>query len=749
MSSLDDNYIDDGDDELTANDDDDEYYYSDAKTLESRSSSSLKHRGSSSRTRHRSHTQQQQDDIQRQQQRRRGGQQLGFFDNIIRELESIGASLSSTLLNLLRNVRLMSYASLIIHCLSIYLLFTLPSMGSNTYVSEKNLQCTVTPFITNTFSESALAYANEFKTKFPSRSIGSKENMDSALWIKEKMIEIGADAQLHYFNSSFGRTGVNVVGVNRAPRSLGTECFVLSTAFDQWHSPGAVGFLLAFLQYLQSTSWQARDVLFVITSEGGELNGGTAMDISGISVWTHDYHASPIRTNQSPQRRGWTDSDDGRLIRSGYIYGAIALDRVGNSGMEKLVVYPEGLNGALSNLDIINVLTTTSYLNEMPAGIVTQVGEEEDDGSLFGLLVFMWNSALSMPRSNHAVFTKYGINSVGVSTYADHNIWDMSFMNSPLHNELNYQQSVNDFNTLDNGTMFKLGKIIETSLRHLHNADEQLHQSFSWYMMAGAVFFIDLGQALLPLIFLSVSLFILLLSLITSVNNINYSVIRSLPWFISILAFCLMELCLPRFLASLGLIPSKDLNPSNLLDINMITHLGIDDQIIVVSGIYIVGCFIIYIAVLRPVANYFSAMLSTVQTINNGDDNHSWAGLQTILIAYYSLLNLMGMMLNNQFANLFICISLPTLQLTTLLLLGNYHMIFRMIWMLFCLLSHPLVLLFELWGTWSVGWKRMIIGVLAGHEWGFLLWTFFIILLQPLWIVMFRLLFVTGAKKKK
>eukprot|EP01133_Synstelium_polycarpum_P014483 gene14483-17087_t len=291
------------------------------------------------------------------------------------------------------------------------------------------------------------------------------------------MEEIGIDAQMHLFNSSFGRQGVNVVGVNRAVRSLGTECFVLTTAFDQWHSEGAVGFLLAFLEYIKDTHWQARDVMFVFTSEGGEMSGGTSMDISGVAVWLHDYHASPLRPTGWRQRES-TNYEIGqvaggeRMIRAGQIYGCLALDRVGGD-MDKILVYPEGLEGALSNLDIVNVITTTSFLSDIPAGINTHLPYEEVKGSLYGLFVFLFNSALSMPRSNHAIFTRYGINSVGISTDSTHNAWDLDFLNTPLHK---VHRENTDFGPLNNMTILHLGQILETSLRHLHNADEKLHQ---------------------------------------------------------------------------------------------------------------------------------------------------------------------------------------------------------------------------------------------------------------------------------
>ncbi|EFA83073.1 hypothetical protein PPL_03861 [Heterostelium album PN500] len=717
--------VDDGDDELTNEDDDDDHISVDS-IVQKRKSRHLNNRNSSSNNKNKHDKNNNKINIDNKFNSRN----LGIFEYLKTEVESLGSIVADIVLDFFKNTKFVILLSILVHFAAIYLLFTLPTMGSNTYVSEKNLQCTVKPFITSDFSENAIEYANQFNTIFPSsRSVGSINNINSAMWIRDEIEKMGVETQLHYFNSSFGNVGVNVIGVNRAPRSLGTECFVLTTSFDQWHSGGSVGFLLAFLSYLQTTSWQARDVLFVFTSEGGESNGGSMMDISGISVWLNDYNQPPI---------GWTGSG-APLLRAGQIYGAISLDRIGNKIMEKLVIYPEGLSGALSNLDIINVVTTTSYLNEIPAGIITQFGEEDDDGSVNGLLVFMWNSALSMPRSNHAIFTRYGINAVGVSTYSNHTVWDMDFLNNPLHKEYN-RIGNDDFINLSNETMYNMGKIIETSLRHLHNADEQLHQSFTWYMMAGAVFFIDLGQALLPLIVFSASLGLILISMMASFDGLNYSVIYSLPWTFSLITFCLMELQLPKIFSKLHLIPSnKNLIPANLQTTGILSGYTIEDQIIIVAALYILACILFYFTILLPLSNYLTSIVSKF----NGKPKNQWAGLHSILIAYYSLLSLMGMMLNNQFSCLFIVISIPTLHFTTYILIKRSSVFIRSLWMVLCLLSHPLFLVFEWWGTSSVGWKRTFIGIIIGNEWGFLFWPYFILLLQPMWLGMFKLLFLT------
>ncbi|KAK5584256.1 hypothetical protein RB653_005864 [Dictyostelium firmibasis] len=681
---------------------------------------------------------------------------------IVSEVESAGYQVFNILYPFLKNLKIISILSIIVHLGSIFLIFFLPFLGSHTYVSEKNLQCTVSPFISNQFADTCVDYSNDFKTMFPNRSLGSIEALNSANWIKDQLDQLGLETQLYFFNSSFNRIGVNVIGISKAIRSLGTENFVLTTSFDQWHSAGSVGFLIGFSEYLKNTTWQARDIIYVFTSEGGEINGGTSMDISGISVWLNDYYSvKPVgwtgqryqkdnKQQQQQQQQPKTTTTASTLLRAGQIYGAIAIDRVGNKNMERILVYPEGLKGGLSNLDILNVITTTSFLNDIPAGINTHMDQEAVEGSLYGLLIFMWNSALSLPRSNHAIFTQYGINSVGVSTDHSHNVWDIDFLNTPLHK---IHKNIKRFNEepLSNTTFFNLGRIMETVIRHLHNADEQLHQSYRWYMMAGAVFFIDLGQALLPVIVFSVGIFLQLISISISIENITIRILLSLPWFLSILSFCSTILLLPWFLSAFNLIPTNDLQPANLYTSspflnNLFSTLSItnsiENQIIFFSFTYLFACISFYFFILSPISKYITNVLSkSFPTFNKND----WYGTQTILLLYYALLGLMGMMLNNQFTCLFIVLSLPTLHFTSFILENKVKSkVVKLIWMIICLVSHPMFLVFEWWALWSIGWKNLFIGIiLASNNWGFLFFPFFIFGLVPIYLGIFKLLFIS------
>lgn len=94
------------------------------------------------------------------------------------------------------------------------------------------------------------------------------------------------------------------------------------------------------------------------------------------------------------------------MFRGGKIFAAIALENVGNANMNRVLVIPEGYGGFLPNLDLVNVVTTTSYLQDIVAGIDTYSGFEPIDSNIRTMLVFYLHTSMSFPRSNHFAFTK-------------------------------------------------------------------------------------------------------------------------------------------------------------------------------------------------------------------------------------------------------------------------------------------------------------------------------------------------------
>ncbi|EGG18726.1 hypothetical protein DFA_04222 [Cavenderia fasciculata] len=559
-----------------------------------------------------------------------------------------------------QNNRIIIYLSIIVHLLAILILFYLPFLGRNTYLSEKNLQCTVTPFISNslTFVKQAEEYHRSLIED------DDDEVANRAYWIHDRLIEIGSvDVQIHRFNASRDRVGINVIGVLRASRAIGTESFVVTTTYDQNKSEGGIAFLLAFIEYLgEKSRWSSRDLYFVFTSEGRDL------DISGVSVWLNDYG----QFKSTNKNIGWTKQP---LMRSGPIFGTIALDRIVTSDdlFKKIIIYPEGLEGSLPNLDMVNVLSTTSYLNDVPVGLSSMGHWEPPVGSITGLLSFILHSSISLPRSNHAIYTRYGINSIGISTDASRNFFDFDYYSSPLRN-IHTDSNNNSLNIISpSKTFITLGKIIETTIRHLNNADEQLHHSFRWYMLGGSVYFIDTGQALLPMILSTISNVILILNILfkysqgqkgkdnnnnSSTNSFYLSLFKSFLWFIPLLLLLISYLLLPTFLSNiLGLLPTIDLNITNthwiielFNDIYLLKD-NIENQIIVSSIIYLIMCTLFYWLIYKPLFQTLTSILTPPPSTQ--DENESTMkkdSLILILLGYLTLIGLILMISNNQFA---------------------------------------------------------------------------------------------------
>jgi hypothetical protein len=70
----------------------------------------------------------------------------------------------------------------------------------------------------------------------------------------------------------------------------------------------------------------------------------------------------------------------------------------------------KGFGGFLPNLDLVNTVTTTAYVQDpspfTSAGHTSWVEEEPIDGGVREMLAFVWNTALSFPRATHAFFSK-------------------------------------------------------------------------------------------------------------------------------------------------------------------------------------------------------------------------------------------------------------------------------------------------------------------------------------------------------
>jgi hypothetical protein len=170
--------------------------------------------------------------------------------------------------------------------------------------------------------------------------------------LQHEMNLLGMSTQIQMLPSSRS-TRMNVIGILHATRALDSECFVFTSRYDDTESYKTVGVHLGLMNYLSNVKWIARDMIWVFTDESQPFS-------SGIDYWLHDYlfghdnlhilspsrvfavNSTRFESVTSSVRSETTPSSFGSLLRSGRLFGAIALHRVDyDIDFHRFIVFPE------------------------------------------------------------------------------------------------------------------------------------------------------------------------------------------------------------------------------------------------------------------------------------------------------------------------------------------------------------------------------------------------------------------------
>lgn len=189
-----------------------------------------------------------------------------------------------------------------------------------------------------------------------------------------------------YGRYPYPSVGVNVVGILHSPRTSGREALVLSTRslHEKFKVPmknpvSSLALGITLMQHFQNAKWLSRDVIFVVAD-------GKYQD-EGIRAWLHDYHHflgsygstyfffehafGSLHKNVSSSQRISTQNE---FARSGNIRGAISLDFF-EENFTYLVVCPEGINGKLPNLDLLNAIDRIASFGENSYTVLLNVND--------------------------------------------------------------------------------------------------------------------------------------------------------------------------------------------------------------------------------------------------------------------------------------------------------------------------------------------------------------------------------------
>ncbi|KAL5998204.1 hypothetical protein ACLOJK_009142 [Asimina triloba] len=351
-------------------------------------------------------------------------------------------------------------------------------------------------------------------------------------------------------NSSCSSTGINSVGVIRAPRGDGKEAIVLVTPYNsekiKLSDALSLGLAYSVFSFLSRVAWLAKDVVWLAAdSRYGEY--------ASVAAWLRDYH-NPIFINTFENSRvdmcisrsvfpEWKKDDQAEARipevtrRAGTMAAALIfklLDRHETMDKDTLKIYAEASNGQMPNLDLINIVhylavhrqglrvkveTVFSLLNsgwlhfvgnilEWLSGIAGSLNPQwrfaipsQDfiEGAAT-LVSSMYHQALGVPTGSHGAFREYQVDAITL---------EISPMIS-LNNEAGHS-----------ALLLKSGRLIEGVIHSVNNLLEKFHQSFFLYFMTSPGKFVSVGVYMIAFMLLIMPLPILAAALYSKSQRPN------------------------------------------------------------------------------------------------------------------------------------------------------------------------------------------------------------------------------------
>ncbi|KAF2073487.1 hypothetical protein CYY_005196 [Polysphondylium violaceum] len=383
-----------------------------------------------------------------------------------------------------RRIVLLSFLGLSLYLSGIISFYYYPENAHQTYLSENAL---MPGSARVTFDYQDFNKIQEFSHTFSkliwrlnhnSTLDKSKRSIIASEWIQKSLNEIGIESFIHKYpityrnnnsSNSNNNNGNNIYSVLRAPHSDGTESIILSGSFNSSNSKlledeeiSSVGLLMSIMRHLyqKGRNWLAKDIVLLISDTCSQSD--TDSSSHGIRAWIDDYHDSTLLS--SFQRNYFP--------RAGQIQAAINIDVDKKYSPEKIFILPEGSNGQLPNLDLINTIGRLAKRESVSDKISLSL----DDPSLHfipnnlrTLAKFMLNQASGVPTGDHGMFNSYHIDSVTVA-----------ISNTPK-------------------SALIVSRLLVGTVRSLNNLLERLHQSFYYYLLPSPFHYVSIGEYMISL----------------------------------------------------------------------------------------------------------------------------------------------------------------------------------------------------------------------------------------------------------
>ena len=342
--------------------------------------------------------------------------------------------------------------------------------------------------------------------------------------------------------------------VVRAVKSSGREGVVFATPVGASDTDGpradaaAIGVGLAFVEYLTTAKWLAKDfVWLVLDARAGSTPGGsTHAAVHAADAWLREYHG-----DESAVRLGATKGPGlgaSTFARAGALQQAYVFEMPAGAAVDVVAVRPEGRNGALPNQDLLNTAVqlarrafprarvgldldpldplerraragraggargedrsvvrsekhARSRLLALVAGMSSfaeRVGMacfgtrrafdvRRAVGDLRRASVFAWRCARGVPTGAHAAFKTFALDAVTLR------------LGAPLGAARDDARVVGlDARVTGLPAFRQIGSLLETLARGSNNLIEQLHHSMFYYVMTSDDFFLSIAEYVAP-----------------------------------------------------------------------------------------------------------------------------------------------------------------------------------------------------------------------------------------------------------
>ncbi|KER19410.1 hypothetical protein T265_15549, partial [Opisthorchis viverrini] len=403
-------------------------------------------------------------------------------------------------------------------------------LNYETYMSENAL---LVGQVVEKFSDSAATAAYDGQLS----SIYAKGDTSTLRqWLRSELTDIG----LEVYEQNFSFThdilhpieevvGKNLYAIMRSPSGgraesllltvqLSTEC---STAASPCLSP-TVGLLVSLMKVLRRNAlcfhhpsalillieqaYWAKDIVLLFVDS----------DYIGLLAWLEAYHGADTSKYLS-----WSEIQG----RSGNIQAGLNLE-FSHSDPNSVDILPEGTNGFLANLDLVNAVVRLANKHSIEPIVNNQpfhYGRGQTDvrrGDVFGLLNAVWTQASGSPTGLHGLLINYQIPAVTLrGPSCKHRSLSSSRKSPRLGNTIHLLIQLvfwsSDLKSFVRRTPVRrvscpsvFFRFVEGILRSLNNLQERLHQSYWYYLLPNPMRYISIGVYMPPVLILIGSLLI-------------------------------------------------------------------------------------------------------------------------------------------------------------------------------------------------------------------------------------------------